>query len=120
LLLCGCDIRFEFFLAIGVVLLVFVERAKECSCFLLQRAKSLFLVDSVLCGDLIEWVVEVGLCSLFVGFEILILGNLVSSNKCQNLGCDYMVVIDRLYDLGVMINGSFVFGMDDDEEDVFW
>ena len=26
---------------------------------------------------------------------------------------------DRLHDLGIMINGSFVFGMDDDDEDVF-
>ena len=25
----------------------------------------------------------------------------------------------RLHDLGIMINGSFVFGMDDDDEDVF-
>jgi radical SAM superfamily enzyme YgiQ (UPF0313 family) len=28
-------------------------------------------------------------------------------------------VIKRLHDLGVMINGSFVFGMDDDEPGVF-
>ena len=26
---------------------------------------------------------------------------------------------DRLHGLGIMINGSFVFGMDDDDEDVF-
>ena len=26
---------------------------------------------------------------------------------------------ERLHDLGIMINGSFVFGMDDDDEDVF-
>ena len=28
-------------------------------------------------------------------------------------------VTKRLHDLGIMINGSFVFGMDDDDEDVF-
>jgi radical SAM superfamily enzyme YgiQ (UPF0313 family) len=28
-------------------------------------------------------------------------------------------VTSRLHDLGIMINGSFVFGMDDDDEDVF-
>jgi radical SAM superfamily enzyme YgiQ (UPF0313 family) len=28
-------------------------------------------------------------------------------------------VTQRLHDLGIMINGSFVFGMDDDDEDVF-
>ncbi|MGH9520686.1 MAG: hypothetical protein ACRD2D_13595, partial [Terriglobales bacterium] len=45
--------------------------------------------------------------------------NLVGSNKRQNLGRDYRAVCDKLHGLGVMINGSFVFGMDDDDEDVF-
>src|SRR6476620_7807239 len=76
-------------------------------------------VDSVLRGDLIERAAEAGLRSLFVGFESLTPGNLVSSNKRQNLGRDYKAVTDRLHSLGIMINGSFVFGMDDDEEDVF-
>ena len=34
----------------------------------------------------------------------------------QNLNRDYSAAIRRLHDLGVMINGSFVFGMDDDDE----
>ena len=41
------------------------------------------------------------------------------SNKRQNLGRDYTAVAARLHDLGIMINGSFVFGMDDDDGDVF-
>jgi radical SAM superfamily enzyme YgiQ (UPF0313 family) len=76
-------------------------------------------VDSVLQGDLIERAAEAGLRSLFVGFETLTPKNLVSSNKRQNLGRDYKAVTDRLHGLGIMINGSFVFGMDDDDEDVF-
>jgi len=76
-------------------------------------------VDSVLQGDLIERAAEAGLRSLFVGFETLTPKNLVSSNKRQNLGRDYKAVTQRLHGLGVMINGSFVFGMDDDDEDVF-
>src|SRR6188768_1786597 len=76
-------------------------------------------VDSILQGDLIERAAEAGLRSVFVGFETLTPANLVSSNKRQNLGRDYAAVTRRLHDLGVMINGSFVFGMDDDEEDVF-
>jgi radical SAM superfamily enzyme YgiQ (UPF0313 family) len=76
-------------------------------------------VDSVLRGDVIERAAEAGLRSLFVGFETLTPGNLVSSNKRQNLGRDYAAVTDRLHSLGVMINGSFVFGMDDDDADVF-
>jgi radical SAM superfamily enzyme YgiQ (UPF0313 family) len=76
-------------------------------------------VDSVLRGDLIERAAEAGLRSLFVGFETLAPSNLVRSNKRQNLGRDYAAVTRRLHDLGIMINGSFVFGMDDDEESVF-
>jgi len=76
-------------------------------------------VDSILRGDLIERAAAAGLRSLFVGFETLSIGNLRSSNKRQNLGRDYAAVTDRLHDLGIMINGSFVFGMDDDDEDVF-
>jgi radical SAM superfamily enzyme YgiQ (UPF0313 family) len=76
-------------------------------------------VDSVLRGDLIERAAAAGLRSLFVGFETLTPGNLARSNKRQNLGRDYKAVADRLHRLGIMINGSFVFGMDDDGEDVF-
>jgi radical SAM superfamily enzyme YgiQ (UPF0313 family) len=76
-------------------------------------------VDSILRGDLIERAAAAGLRSIFVGFETLTPGNLARSNKRQNLGRDYKAVTDRLHALGIMINGSFVFGMDDDGEDVF-
>ncbi|HEX7778402.1 MAG TPA: radical SAM protein [Vicinamibacterales bacterium] len=76
-------------------------------------------VDSILRGDLIERAAEAGLRSIFVGFETLSPGNLVHSNKRQNLGRDYTAVTSRLHELGIMINGSFVFGMDDDDADVF-
>jgi radical SAM superfamily enzyme YgiQ (UPF0313 family) len=45
--------------------------------------------------------------------------NLLAQNKFQNLNRDYTAAIRRLHDAGVMINGSFVFGMDDDDETVF-
>jgi radical SAM superfamily enzyme YgiQ (UPF0313 family) len=76
-------------------------------------------VDSILRDDLIERAAEAGLRSLFVGFETLAPGNLARANKTQNLGRDYAAVTERLHALGIMINGSFVFGMDEDEEDVF-
>jgi radical SAM superfamily enzyme YgiQ (UPF0313 family) len=76
-------------------------------------------VDSILRGDLIEHAADAGLRSLFVGFETLSPSNLRDSNKRQNLGRDYAAVTRRLHDLGIMINGSFVFGMDADDEDVF-
>src|SRR6516165_7148855 len=76
-------------------------------------------VDSILRGDLIEHAAGAGLRSLFVGFETLTPENLRRSQKRQNLGRDYTAVTARLHDLGVMINGSFAFGMDDDGRDVF-
>jgi radical SAM superfamily enzyme YgiQ (UPF0313 family) len=76
-------------------------------------------VDSILRGDLIERAAEAGLRSIFVGFETLTPDNLRRSNKLQNLGRDYKAVTERLHGLGIMINGSFVFGMDDDDADVF-
>jgi len=76
-------------------------------------------VDSVLHGDLIERAAAAGLRSLFVGFETLSADNLRQSNKGQNLGRDYRTVVRRLDDLGIKINGSFVFGLDADGPDVF-
>ncbi len=76
-------------------------------------------VDSVLRGDLIERAAAAGLRSLFVGFETFSPENLRASNKKQNLAQDYEAVARRLSDLGIMINGSFVFGMDEDGPDVF-
>ena len=76
-------------------------------------------VQSVLKPGLLEKAVISGLRSLFVGFETLNPTNLVQQHKYQNLNRDYSTAIRRLYDLGVMVNASFVFGMDDDDENVF-
>src|SRR5215467_9724682 len=76
-------------------------------------------VNAVLAPDLLERAVESGLRSLFVGFETLNPGNLAEQRKFQNLKRDYSSAIQRLHDLGVMINGSFVFGMDGDDGEVF-
>ncbi len=76
-------------------------------------------VDSILRGDLIEKAADAGLRSLFVGFETFSPENLKQSNKKQNLKQDYEKAVRRLHDLGIMINGSFVFGLDEDGPDVF-
>jgi radical SAM superfamily enzyme YgiQ (UPF0313 family) len=76
-------------------------------------------VQSVLKPGLLEKAAACGLRSLFVGFETLNSNNLREQNKYQNLNRDYSAAIRRLHDLGVMINGSFVFGMDGDDESVF-
>ena len=76
-------------------------------------------VNAVLAPNLLEKAVESGLRSLFVGFETLNPANLTEQRKYQNLRRDYSAAIRRLHDLGVMINGSFVFGMDGDDGSVF-
>jgi len=76
-------------------------------------------VNAVLAPDLLEKAVASGLRSLFVGFETLNPRNLLEQHKHQNLWRDYAAAIRRLHDLGVMINGSFVFGMDGDDPTVF-
>ncbi|MGH9934828.1 MAG: B12-binding domain-containing radical SAM protein [Blastocatellia bacterium] len=76
-------------------------------------------VKSVLAPELLEKAVECGLRSLFVGFETLNPANLREQHKYQNLNRDYTEAIRRLRGLGVMINGSFVFGMDGDDDSVF-
>lgn len=76
-------------------------------------------IDSILQGDLIEAAADAGLRSIFIGFESLETTNLEQSNKKQNLGKDYRRAINRLHDLGIMINGSFVFGLDGDTPDTF-
>src|SRR5215472_1791969 len=68
---------------------------------------------------LLEAAVAAGLRSLFVGFETVNSDNLSEQRKYQNIGRDYAQAIRRLHDLGVMVNGSFVFGMDHDGPDVF-
>jgi radical SAM superfamily enzyme YgiQ (UPF0313 family) len=67
----------------------------------------------------LEKAVACGLRSLFVGFETVNGANLAEQRKYQNIGRDYAAAIRRLHDLGVMVNGSFVFGMDHDGPDVF-
>ena len=42
-----------------------------------------------------------------------------AQRKVQNLHRDYGQAVRRLHDLGVMVNGSFVFGMDEDDASVF-
>jgi radical SAM superfamily enzyme YgiQ (UPF0313 family) len=76
-------------------------------------------VSSILESGLIENAASCGLRSLFVGFETLNPASLHSMHKQQNLDQDYSTAIHRLHDLGIMVNASFVFGMDEDDPSVF-
>jgi radical SAM superfamily enzyme YgiQ (UPF0313 family) len=76
-------------------------------------------VQSILRPGLMEKAAASGLRSLFVGFETLNPANLVQQHKYQNLSRDYSAAVQLLHGLGIMVNASFVFGMDDDDASVF-
>ena len=85
-------------------------------------------VQAVRTPHLLEKAAAAGLRSLFIGFETLNRHNLQAQHKFQNLSgrtlqlpphAVYEDAIKRLHNAGVMVNASFVFGMDQDDEDVF-
>jgi radical SAM superfamily enzyme YgiQ (UPF0313 family) len=76
-------------------------------------------VQSTMEPNLMEKAVACGLRSLFVGFESINAANLREHCKTQDRDCDLGRSVRRLHDFGVMVNGSFVFGMDADDESVF-
>ncbi|MCM1989164.1 B12-binding domain-containing radical SAM protein [Oceanirhabdus seepicola] len=76
-------------------------------------------VDSVLDDDTIELAYEAGFRSAFIGFESINQDNIRLTNKRSNLVDNYRRAIKRLDQLGIMINGSFIFGLDKDNLDVF-
>jgi len=76
-------------------------------------------VQAILRPGLIEKAARAGMRSCFVGFETLDAGNLSEHDKYQNLNRDYNAAIKRVHANGIMVNGSFVFGMDNDDPSVF-
>lgn len=76
-------------------------------------------VEAVLRPGVVEAAAAAGLRSLFVGFETLDQAALAEQGKRHNLGRDYDEAVRRLHDAGIMVNASFVFGMDHHTRDVF-
>ena len=76
-------------------------------------------VEAVLRPGLVEAAAGAGLRSLFVGFETLDQTALAEQGKGHNVGRDYDEAVRRLHDAGIMVNASFVFGMDHHTPDVF-
>ncbi len=76
-------------------------------------------VSAILDRPLLDKAVACGLRSLFVGFETFNQSNLKAQSKTQNLNRNYDDVVAALHERGIMINASFVFGMDADTSSVF-
>lgn len=84
--------------------------------FIWQAAAS---IDTAYTPGFLEEAYQSGCRSLFVGFESISKTNMERANKPQNQKYDYADAIRRFHDAGIMINGSFVFGFDEDDPDVF-
>jgi radical SAM superfamily enzyme YgiQ (UPF0313 family) len=76
-------------------------------------------VRSVLDPELLNLGVQSGLRSLFIGFESLNQEEMSRHGKHHNQVTEYEHAVALLHNHGVMINGSFVFGMDGDDDSVF-
>ena len=76
-------------------------------------------IDTAYTPGFLEEAYDCGCRSLFVGFESILIDNMKNTNKIQNQKYDYEESIKRFHDAGLMINGSFVYGLDSDGPDVF-
>lgn len=56
-----------------------------------------------------------GCQSLLIGFESLDKGNLRQMGKDRNLSCDFEERLGRIRRAGIMVNGTFLFGYDNDD-----
>jgi radical SAM superfamily enzyme YgiQ (UPF0313 family) len=68
---------------------------------------------------LLQLAYESGCRSLFIGFESISQANLRENTKFQNAAEYYDQMAENIHRQGIMINGSFIFGMDHDTPDVF-
>jgi radical SAM superfamily enzyme YgiQ (UPF0313 family) len=68
---------------------------------------------------LLQLAYESGCRSLFIGFESNSQANLRENTKFQNKAEFYDQMAENIHRQGIMINGSFIFGMDHDTPDVF-
>lgn len=62
---------------------------------------------------------ETGCQGLFIGFESINPKSIADANKGQNVIGRYEYLISEIHRRGIMINGSFVFGLDDDDTTTF-
>lgn len=70
--------------------------------------------------ELLELMAKSGCALLLMGFETLNGENLKQMNKRANIKFNnYSDVINRIYDYGIMMYGTFVFGYDFDTKDCF-
>ena len=69
--------------------------------------------------ELLDLMKRSGCRSLFIGFESINPASVQNVHKVQNTTQEYEQAIDAIHSRGIMINGSFVFGLDGDTPETF-
>ena len=69
--------------------------------------------------ELLDEMKASGCQSLFIGFESINKGSISNVNKIQNHLEKYNFAVNEIHKRGIMINASFVFGLDGDDKNVF-
>lgn len=69
--------------------------------------------------ELLDEMKESGCQSLFIGFESINSKSIASVHKVQNSVVRYEKLVEEIHKRGIMINASFVFGLDEDGVSVF-
>lgn len=93
---------------------------------LLKELKSLHIkwnaavsVNIVNSPDLLDEMKESGCQSLFIGFESINSNSIKGVHKIQNDTTKYDEAVKAIHSRGIMINASFVFGLDSDTKETF-
>lgn len=69
--------------------------------------------------ELLDQMKESGCQSLFIGFESINSDSIKTVHKVQNEPSDYDIAVKEIHKRGIMINASFVFGLDGDTKETF-
>lgn len=70
-------------------------------------------------GAMLDLMKESGCQGLFIGFESINQDSISDVHKVQNNTLSYEEAIKAIHDRGIMINASFVFGLDEDNQETF-
>ena len=76
-------------------------------------------IDAAKDAELMDLMRDSGCRSLFIGFESISPASIGSVHKRQNRTVEYEEAVRAIHSRGIMINGSFVFGLDGDTPETF-
>jgi len=79
----------------------------------------LVTADVIEDAELFDLMVASGCKGLLIGFESVSNSSLADINKSHNQRVDYDLLMKKLHNSGIVVNGTFCFGTDMDDKDVF-